>query len=370
MREPKSTLKKPASAKNVDRPDEPIDALAKGIIPGAVGLAVSPRRGGARAGELPEFASSRRSLGERFARRFRADLPLYLMALLPLAVVIVFQYFPLYGLQIAFRNFTYATGIWGSEWVGLEHFTYFFRTPYFWRITRNTLVLSFLQIAICFPAPILLALLMNELRSSTFKRSVQTISYMPHFLSTAVLIGIYMDLTRVYNGRINAFIELFGGQRIAFFSEPGWFRFLYISSDLWQGIGWGTIIYLAAISGIDQELYEAAAMDGAGRWRRMWHVTLASIAPTIVVLFILRMGGLLGNDTQKILLMYSPSTYETADVIGTFIYRVGIAGGATPGALPNPSLGTAVGLLQNVLGFFLVLGTNQVARRLSEYSLW
>lgn len=367
MREPKSTLKQPASAAGGGRTDEGPDAFAPGIIPSAAALADVPRR---RRTRVAELVPPSRSLGERFARRFRADLPLYLMAFLPIVVVVVFKYFPLYGLQIAFRNFTFARGIWGSEWVGLDHFTYFLRTPYFWRITRNTLVLSFLQIVICFPAPIVLALLMNELRSSGFKRTVQSISYMPHFLSTAVLIGIYMDLTRVYNGKINDLLEALGGQRIAFFSEPGWFRFLYISSDLWQGIGWGTIIYLAAIAGVDQELYEAAAMDGAGRWRRMWHVTIASIAPTIVVLFILRMGGLLADDTQKILLMYSPATYETADVIGTYIYRVGIEGGQTPGALPNPSLGTAVGLLQSVLGFFLVLGTNQIARRTSEYSLW
>lgn len=367
MREPKSTLKKPATASNVGRTDEGSNSFTPGVIPSAAEFVASSRRQRAR---IAEIALPRRSMRVRFARRFRQDFPLYAMALLPIAVVIVFKYFPIYGLQIAFRNFTYARGIWGSEWVGLDHFTYFFRTPYFWRITRNTLVLSFLQVAICFPAPILLALLMNELRSSGFKRTVQSISYMPHFLSTAVLIGIYMDLTRVYNGKINDLLEALGGQRIAFFSEPGWFRFLYISSDLWQGIGWGTIIYLAAISGVDPELYEAAAMDGAGRWRRMWHVTIASIAPTIVVLFILRMGGLLADDTQKILLMYSPATYETADVIGTYIYRVGIEGGQTPGALPNPSLGTAVGLLQSVLGFFLVLGTNQIARRLSEYSLW
>ena len=307
--------------------------------------------------------SARLPFGARFARAFHRDLPLYLMALLPVLVVLVFAYGPMYGIQIAFRNYQPGLGIWKSPWVGFQHFVDFFRTPYFYRITRNTLVLSFWSIIICFPAPIVLALLMNELRSNGYKRVVQTISYLPHFLSTVVIIGIYMDLTRVRDGRINEIIDLLGGTRINFWAEPGWFRFLYITSDLWQGIGWGTIIYLAAITGVDPELYEAAVVDGAGRWRRMWHVTVASIAPTIIILFILRIGGLLSNDWMKILLMYNQSTYETADVIGSYIYRIGIVGG-------NAGFGTAVGLLANFLGLFLVLGTNALARRLGEYSLW
>ena len=307
--------------------------------------------------------SARAPFGERFARAFRRDLPLYLMALPPLLVVFVFQYGPMYGVQIAFRNYQPGLGILKSPWVGFQHFIDFFRTPYFYRITRNTLILSFWSIVICFPAPILLALLMNELRGKGYKRVVQTISYLPHFLSTVVIIGIYMDLTRVRDGRFNEIIELLGGQRINFWTEPGWFRFLFISSDLWQGIGWGTIIYLAAISGVDPELYEAARVDGAGRVRQMWHVTMASIAPTIIILFILRVGGLLSNDWMKILLMYNQSTWETADVIGSYIYRIGIVGG-------NAGFGTAVGLLSSLGGLFLVLGTNTLARRLGEYALW
>jgi len=337
-------------------PRTPSSAGLTEITPGLVGRdLLGPRAAAVLAARLP--------LGTRFARAFRRDLPLYLMALPPLLVVAVFAYGPMYGVQIAFRNYQPGLGIWKSPWVGLQHFVDFFHTPYFYRITRNTLILSFWSIVICFPAPIVLALLMNELRNNGYKRVVQTISYLPHFLSTVVIIGIYMDLTRVRDGRINEIIDLLGGTRINFWTEPGWFRFLYIISDLWQSIGWGTIIYLAAITGVDPELYEAAVVDGAGRWRRMWHVTVASIAPTIIILFILRIGGLLSSDWMKILLMYNQSTYETADVIGSYIYRIGIVGG-------NAGFGTAVGLLANFLGLFLVLGTNALARRLGEYSLW
>jgi putative aldouronate transport system permease protein len=363
MREPKSTLKKLSPDTNAVHTDDGLEALASKLIPRAIEPAVIGLRGRGRTSGTFEFDGPGRSLRERFVRRFRADLPLYLMALLPMAVVILFKYFPMYGVQIAFRNYTVAEGMWGSQWVGLKHFIDFFRSPYFFRVTRNTLVLGFWSLIICFPAPILLALLMNELRSSGYKRVVQTISYLPHFLSTVVIIGIYIDLTRVVDGRINEIIEFLGGKRINFWVEPGWFRFLYITSDLWQGIGWGTILYLAAISGVDLELYEAAVVDGAGRLRQMWHVTLACIAPTIIITFILRVGGIVSNDWTKIMLMYNQSTYETADVIGTYIYRIGIVGG-------NAGFGTAVGLLLNVISLFLVLGTNSIARRLGEYTLW
>ena len=299
----------------------------------------------------------------RFRVRLRKDFPLYMLALPALTILIIFKYIPMYGAQIAFRQFSISEGIWGSPWVGLKHFFWFFNDPFFFRIVRNTLLLGFLEVLFSFPAPIILALLLNELRNKRFKRTVQSISYMPHFLSLVVIVGIFIDLTNLRDGKINQIIEFFGGQRIQFFADPAWFRPLYIITGIWQQIGWGSIIYLAAITGIDPQLYEAAIIDGANRRQQMWHITVASILPTITILFILQVGNIVTTNFQKILLMYNPGTYEVADTIGTYIFRRGILGGSL-------SYTTAVGLFRAVVAYLLLWSANRISKTVSEYYLW
>jgi putative aldouronate transport system permease protein len=228
---------------------------------------------------------------------------------------------------------------------------------------RNTVLLGFYSLALWFPAPIILSLLINELRYRAFKKVTQTISYMPHFLSTVIIVGILKDLTSITSGKINEVIKFFGGKPIHFFVEPEWFRFLYIFSGIWQNVGFRSIIFLAALAGVDVALYEAAVIDGAGRGRQLWHITLPSILPTIVILFILNVGQIVSTDFTKVLLMYGPSTWETADVIGTYIYRAGIEGGSL-------SYSTAVGLVLAVVAFVLLYLTNKLSKSVSDIYLW
>lgn len=277
----------------------------------------------------------------------------------------LFKYLPMWGIVISFQQFHPAMGIAGSKWVGFKHFIDFFADPYFFRIIRNTLLLGVYVIIFSFPAPIVFALLLNEVRNMKFKRISQTISYMPYFLSVVVVIGLVRDMTTTTDGIINHLIASLGGEKIHFFMEPAWFRPLYIMSGIWQGVGFGSIIYLAAIAGINPELYESAVIDGANRFSQGWHITLPSILPTIMILFILRVGAILASDFQKILLMYSPFTYETADVISTYIYRVGIESVGS-----NFSYAAAVGLFSAIISLIFLVVTNRIAKTVSEYSLW
>ena len=277
----------------------------------------------------------------------------------------LFKYLPMWGIVISFQQFHPAMGIAGSKWVGFKHFIDFFADPYFFRIIRNTLLLGVYVIIFSFPAPIVFALLLNEVRNMKFKRISQTISYMPYFLSVVVVIGLVRDMTTTTDGIINHLIASLGGEKIHFFMEPAWFRPLYIMSGIWQGAGFGSIIYLAAIAGINPELYESAVIDGANRFSQGWHITLPSILPTIMILFILRVGAILASDFQKILLMYSPFTYETADVISTYIYRVGIESVGS-----NFSYAAAVGLFSAIISLIFLVVTNRIAKTVSEYSLW
>ncbi|MFD2117704.1 ABC transporter permease [Paenibacillus yanchengensis] len=285
------------------------------------------------------------------------------MMLIPVIVYyIVFMYFPMYGLQIAFKDFSAGTGMLGSPWVGFKHFESFFNSYYFWRLLRNTLLLSLYELLFVFPASILLALLLNEVRSSKFKRTVQTITYMPHFISIVVIAGMLVDfLSR--DGLINDVVAWFGLERTAFLGEQSWFRTIYISSNIWQGVGWGSIIYLSAMSSIDPSLYEAARVDGAGRLRQAFNVTLPGIMPTIVILLILQIGNFMTVGTEKILLLYNSTTYETADVIGTFLYRKGILEA-------DYSYSAAVGLFNSVINFTLLVLANAITRKTSENNLW
>nr|WP_152669184.1 ABC transporter permease subunit [Paenibacillus sp. DMB20] len=274
----------------------------------------------------------------------------------------VFHYFPMYGASIAFKDFTPRLGITGSPWAGLEHFESFFNGIHFWRVVKNTLLISFYELLFGFPAPIILALLLNEVRKTVFKRTVQTITYMPHFISLVVVCGIIKEFT-MSDGLINDILAFFGRERASLLLEPEYFRTIFVSSSIWQNIGWGTIIYLAALAGIDQEQYEAAKIDGANRWRQMLSVTLPGIMPTITILFILEIGRLMNVGSEKIILLYNPSTYDTADVISSYVYRVGLQEF-------NYSFSSAVGLFNSAINFTLVIGSNWLSRRMNKTSLW
>ncbi|AEE96864.1 ABC transporter permease [Mahella australiensis] len=296
------------------------------------------------------------------AKDFVRNKYIYIMAIPVLAYYIIFQYGPMYGLMIAFKDFSPGKGIWGSPWVGFKHFESFFNGPYAWQLIRNTLLISIYSLLWGFPAPIILALLLNEVRNNTFKRTVQTITYLPHFISLVVVCGLIVDFT-ASDGVINDIIEMLGGQRTNFMMKPEWFRTIYIGSGIWQEIGWGSIIYLAAITNIDPQLYEAATIDGASRWRQTFHITIPGITPTIVILLILRLGGLMSVGHEKILLLYNPTTMETADVISTYVYRRGLLDF-------DYSFSTAVGLFNSLINFGLLVAANAISRKVSETSLW
>ncbi|GAA4876200.1 sugar ABC transporter permease [Paenibacillus vulneris] len=293
----------------------------------------------------------------------RKNRAIYLMVLPVVLYFFIFKYLPMYGAVIAFKDFSPARGIWGSEWVGLDHFTAFFKSYYFVRVLKNTFLISFYSLIFGFPAPILLALLLNELRQKWFKSIVQTVSYLPHFVSIVVIAGLIIDFTN-RDGIVNSVITFFGGESSTLLNDPSNFRTIFVSTGVWQELGWSSIIYLAALSGINPELYEAARVDGAGRIRQIWSVTLPGIVPTIMILLILRVGGLMEVGFEKIVLLYNPNTYETADVISSFVYREGLAQGN------DYSYTTAVGLFQSVLNFVLLIGANSFSRRLTGNQLW
>lgn len=288
---------------------------------------------------------------------------LYLMVLPGMLALIIFRYVPMYGVLMAFEKYMPAKGILGSKWVGFQHFVNFFHSPYFGRLLGNTFMLGIVTLVFTFPAPILLALLLNEVRNPRFKRVTQTISYVPYFISTVIVVGLLKDMVSTNDGIINTAIVALGGQKIDFFASPQWFRPLYVISSIWSGIGYNSIIYLAAISGINPELYESAVLDGASRMKQAIHITIPCISSTIVILLIFAVGGIVGNDYQKILLMQSPLTYETSDVISTYVYREGILGGSY-------SYTTAINLFTSLISLFFILITNWVARKAGESSIF
>ncbi|KKO55006.1 ABC transporter permease [Paenibacillus sp. DMB20] len=302
------------------------------------------------------------SFGERAVRDFRKNSMIYLMLLPVVAFYAVFHYGPLYGLQIAFKNFSAGLGIWNSPWVGFDHLADFFNGFFFERVVSNTIILGLYDLIFVFPASIILALLLNEVRHRVFKRTVQSITYIPHFISVVVVVGMLVDFLAV-DGLINHLITYFGGKPISFMRLPEWFRTIYISSAIWQGVGWGSIIYLAAMANIDPSLYEAAKVDGAGRWKQALRITLPGIMPTVIILFILRIGSFMALQDEKILIMYNPVIYETADVIGTYVYRKGILEASY-------SFSTAVGLFNSVINFGLLIGANFLSKRFTDTKLW
>ncbi len=288
---------------------------------------------------------------------------IYLMVLPVVLYFFIFKYLPMYGAVIAFKDYSVAKGIWASEWVGLEHFRNFFGSYYFGRVLRNTFLISFYNLIFGFPAPILLALLLNEIRVKWFKSLVQTVSYLPHFISLVVICGLIIDFTN-RGGVIQSILEFFGGESGSLLNNPVNFRTIFVTSSVWQEVGWASIIYLAALSGINPDLYEAARVDGAGRFRQIWSITLPGLVPTIMILLILRIGGLMDVGFEKVILLYNPNTYETGDVISSFVYRMGLAQGN------DYSYTTAVGLFQSAINFVLLISANSISRRFSGNRLW
>ena len=287
---------------------------------------------------------------------------LYLMIIPVLIFFILFHYKPMYGAIIAFKDYTPALGIAESPWVGWDNFTRFFSSVYFGRLIRNSILLSFYSLLFGFPAPIILALLLNEVKNKKFKGLTQTVTYLPHFISMIVVTGMLVDFSMT-SGLFNDIIELFGGERSPLLQNPDLYRTIYVASGIWQEIGWGSIIYLSALSGVDSQLYEAAQIDGAGKWKQLIHVTLPGIAPTIIIMFILKMGTLMNMGYEKTILLYNPATYETADIISSYIYRIGLLE-------QDWSYSTAIGLFNSVINLGLLLITNKIARKCGETSLW
>jgi putative aldouronate transport system permease protein len=305
---------------------------------------------------------------ERASRRsgwksVRKNWELYLFVLPTITYFIVFHYFPLYGLQIAFRDYTPSLGIWNSPWVGLEHLDRFFHSYYFWTLIKNTIGISLYELVVGFPVPILLALALNELRGGAFKKWVQTVTYAPHFISVVVMAGMVIAFASPGTGLINLAIKAMGGEPIPFLTEPGWFKTVFVMSGVWQNMGWGTIIYLAALAGVDPQQHEAAMIDGASRLQRVWHINLPSIVPTMVILLILNVGSFMSVGFEKVFLLQNPLNLESSDVISTYVYRSGLVQGQF-------SFSAAIGLFNSVINFVLLVAVNRIAKRLSETSLW
>ena len=288
----------------------------------------------------------------------------YLLLILPCIVFyVLFAYMPMYGAVIAFKDFQLGDTIRSAPWVGFRWFKEFFSSFYFWRLIKNTIVLNLYQLLFGFPAPILFALVVNEIRLRKFKRTLQTISYMPYFISTVVIVGMLNNFFGAQHGIINNLLEALGHDRINFAMQARYFRPLYVGSGIWQGFGYGSVIYIAAMSGVDVNLHEAAVIDGATRLQRIWHITLPAIKPTIMILLILNVGHMMSVGFEKIILMYNPAVYETADVISTYIFRRGLLGA-------EYSFSTAIGLFNSVINCALLVAVNALSKRMNGTSLW
>lgn len=295
-------------------------------------------------------------------RKIVNNWPLYAMILPGVVLVFVFAYLPLAGLRLAFHKFSYGTGLWGGRYVGLRYFKSFFQDPYCWRLISNTFLLSFYSLIFTFPIPIVFAMLLNEVRHAKYKKLCQSISYLPYFISTVVIVGIMMKMF-AGSGIVNMLFERLGLEKQLFFSDKRWFRPLYILSELWTNTGYSAVVYLAVLAGIPMELYEAAVIDGANRFQRATHITLPSIVPTIRVLLIMALGNLMRVGFNKAYLMQSPVTYETSDIIATYIYRRGLISN-------DFSYSTAVGLFNSALAFIIVFSANSISKKISHEGLF
>ena len=298
-----------------------------------------------------------------FWKSLRKDRQLVFMLIPVVIFFAVFSYYPLYGILIAFKDYSISKGILGSPWAGLRYFRQFFLSPYFGRLLRNTVLISVYSLLWGFPIPILFALLLNEFKDGKFKRLIQTVSYLPHFISLVVICGILIDIFSPQGGVVNSLLYGLTGKRINFFGEPEWFRTMYVGSGVWQEFGWNSIIYLAAITGINPDLYEAAKIDGAGRLKQIWHVTLPGIKPTILTLLILNLGNIMSVGYEKIILLYSPTTYETADVISTYVYRTGLLS-------QQYSYAGAVGLFNSAINIAILVLCSFAGKKLFGVGIW
>ena len=299
---------------------------------------------------------------EKIRKDWIRNKTLYFLMIPVIIFYLLFCYKPMYGALIAFKDYTPALGFTKSPWVGLQNFTRFFDSVYFGRLLRNTILLSFYNLLFGFPAPIILALMLNEVRCSKFKNLTQTITYLPHFISMIVVAGMITNFCMT-TGLINDIIVFFGGTASPLLQNPKFYRTIYVVSSIWQQIGWGSIIYLSALAGVDSQLYEAAAIDGAGKFQQLMHVTLPGISPTIVIMFVMKIGQLMSMGYEKTILLYNPSTYETADIIASYVYRVGLLE-------QDWSYSTAIGLFNSVINLVLIVMANRISKRLTETSLW
>jgi len=295
-------------------------------------------------------------------KAFKKNWELYLLLTPVILYFLIFHYFPLYGLQIAFKDFIATKGITGSPWVGFKHFERFFDSYYFWRLIKNTLGIGIFTLAVSFPIPIILALMLNEIKSLRYKKFVQTVIYAPHFLSTVVVVGMLLLFLKT-DGLLNQVIQLFGSSSIDFITEPAWFKSLYVFSDVWQTMGWSSIIYIAALAAVDPAQHEAAMIDGASKFKRMIHINIPTIMPTIVILFILNAGSIMAVGFEKVYLMQNDLNMSTSDVISTFVYRSGILDA-------QYSFSAAVGLFNSFINFIMLIMVNQIAKKVNETSLW
>lgn len=299
---------------------------------------------------------------QRKKKNWQKDWQLHLMILPGLLFILIFKYMPLGGITIAFKEFLPGKGIWGSPWVGLENFEYMLALPDTKRVMWNTLFIAAAKILINFPVPIIISILLNEVKNHRFKRSVQTIIYLPYFISWVILAGIIQDLF-AKEGLINQFLGIFGAEPVFFLGNKYAFLGVLIGTDVWKNFGYNTVVYLAAITGIDETLYEAAKIDGANRFQQIWNVTLPGIAPIVVLMMILNLGNVLNVGFEQIFNLYNPLVYETADIIDTFVYRISLVEA-------NYSLGTAVGLLKSVVSFILIVTSYKIANKYSDYTVF
>ena len=310
--------------------------------------------------------SAENMMRESFFSRLKKDLHkhwiLYLMALPALVYFAVYCYTPMLGLYTAFSNYKITGGIFSGSFVGFKHFIDFFKSYYFLRLLRNTLLLSLEVLIWGFPIPIIFALVLSEIKSNSFRKVAQTVTYLPHFISVIVICGMVIDFTSM-NGLINAIIQAFGGEPIAFMTKPEWFRTVYVGSEIWQKFGWNAVVFIAALSAIDISQFEAAHLDGASRWQKIRYISLPSILPVIVTVLLMQVGHLMSIGFEKVFNLYSPVTYATADIISTFVYRQGILGA-------NYSSAAAIGLFNSAINLILVLSMNAISRKLTENSLW
>ena len=305
----------------------------------------------------------RRPLVGRFLKNLRKYWQYYILLLPALAYLLIFCYGPMYGAQIAFRNFNARDGITGSAWVGFAHFERFFRSPYFGSLLRNTFVISIYGLLAGFPLPILLALSLNELKGTKVKKLAQTVTYAPYFISTVVMCGMLIAFLNPNTGIINKLIAALGGEPVPFLSEAALFPSIYVWSGVWQGTGWGSVIYFAARSGVDPQLLEAATLDGATRWQKIWYVNLPALMPTIVIMLIMNCGSLLSVGYEKAFLLQNALNLETSEVISTYVYKTGLVSA-------QYSFSTAIGLFNSVVNLILLVTVNAVSRRIGENSLW